>query len=204
VPDRTHYEVLGVQSESSSDVIRQAYRGLAREHHPDREVLSSAARSDVDMSAVNEAYRVLSDQGRRKIYDASLRHGSAVGSSSPPGGGSSPVVSGDVRNYSDLPTRARISWRWVLTFCVAVVVSGVVLSLFTGGADVPAPDGILRVGDCVEIEVDLDAREISCTGDVDVDLVVVVVIDFDERCPARAEPHRDQQGMGIACVQVPS
>ncbi|RLE24454.1 MAG: hypothetical protein DRJ50_04620, partial [Actinobacteria bacterium] len=68
---------------SSADVIRQAYRRLAREHHPDLEALSSVAGSDVDMPAVNEAYRVLRDDARRAMYDASLRRGSAVGPAAP-------------------------------------------------------------------------------------------------------------------------
>lgn len=98
----------------------------------------------------------------------------------------------------------RITWRWALTLAFGVVVAGVLLSLLSGSPDPPTPDGILRNGDCVEIESDLDAREVSCTGDLGVDLVVEVVVDFDERCPARTEPHRDQQGMGIACVHIPS
>jgi molecular chaperone DnaJ len=204
VHGRSHYLILGVSDEASSEEIRAAYRELARHHHPDHSASRLRSDEDTDMSALNEAYRVLSDRGRRAIYDASLRTGSAVGPSFPPAGGSSSVNPEDARNYADLPIRARISWRWVLTFCVAVVAGGVVLSLLTGGADEPAPDGILRVGDCVEIEVDLDAREVACTGDVGIDQVVLVVVDFDERCPASAEPHRDQQGMGIACVEVPS
>jgi molecular chaperone DnaJ len=91
----------------------------------------------------------------------------------------------------------------VLILASAVVVGGVILSLFTDTAEPPTPDGVLRVGDCVEIEADLDAREVACTGDPAVDRFVRVVVDFNSRCPSLTEPHRDQLGMGVACVSIP-
>ena len=63
------------------------------------------------------------------------------------------------------------------------------------------PDGILRIADCVEIEPDNDAREIACTGEQD--LVVRAVVAFDATCPNGTAPHRDRQGMGVACIERP-
>ena len=71
---------------------------------------------------------------------------------------------------------------------------------FSGVDDNVGPDGILRNGDCVEIQMNGDAREISCTGEVD--LVVRAFIPFDGTCPGLTEPHRDRQGMGVACVEL--
>ena len=73
---RTHYQVLGVPADASSAAIREAYRHRAREHHPDR-ARSSAVGPSGAMPDVNEAYRVLSDPGRRAMYDASLRRAEA-------------------------------------------------------------------------------------------------------------------------------
>jgi len=65
----------------------------------------------------------------------------------------------------------------------------------------PAPvDNLLRSGDCVAIEPNLDAREVPCTG-ARTDLVVVQLIPISSRCPAGTEGHRDRQGMGIACIR---
>jgi curved DNA-binding protein CbpA len=67
VPMRDHYEVLQVHRQAGPDVIRAAYRALARKHHPD------FGGDVVQMVALNEAWRVLSDGARRATYDAELR-----------------------------------------------------------------------------------------------------------------------------------
>lgn len=67
---QTYYQILGVPECASSVAIRQAWRRLARVHHPDRH------QGDADaverFQAVVEAFRVLSDAERRAAYDASL------------------------------------------------------------------------------------------------------------------------------------
>jgi curved DNA-binding protein CbpA len=60
------YEVLQVHRRAEIDVIRAAYRALARKHHPD--FGGDSAR----MVAVNDAWRILSDHDARAAYDAQL------------------------------------------------------------------------------------------------------------------------------------
>ena len=60
------YEVLQVHRRAELDVIRAAYRALARKHHPD--FGGDGAR----MVAINDAWRVLSDSEARAAYDAQL------------------------------------------------------------------------------------------------------------------------------------
>jgi curved DNA-binding protein CbpA len=60
------YEVLEVHRRAEIDVIRAAYRALARKHHPD--FGGDSAR----MVAINDAWRVLSDNEARAAYDAQL------------------------------------------------------------------------------------------------------------------------------------
>src|SRR6476659_8042296 len=67
----THYQLLGVAPTASVDEIRAAYRRLARALHPDAHGGIAAPA----MASVNEAWRVLSDPGRRANYDATLRGG---------------------------------------------------------------------------------------------------------------------------------
>jgi hypothetical protein len=64
----THYDVLGVRADASGEEIQQAYRLLARLHHPD--VAPDADRAV--MAAINGAWMVLSDPVRRRDYDAAL------------------------------------------------------------------------------------------------------------------------------------
>ena len=64
---RDYYEVLGVTRESTTEIIVKAYRKLAREHHPDRNIGNPDA--DSKFKEVNEAHEVLSDDEKRAVYD---------------------------------------------------------------------------------------------------------------------------------------
>jgi curved DNA-binding protein CbpA len=59
------YEVLQVHPRAEAEVIRAAYRTLARKYHPDH---GGDARR---MIAINDAWDVLGDPDRRAAYDAS-------------------------------------------------------------------------------------------------------------------------------------
>src|SRR5918994_951903 len=66
----THYEVLGVAEDASTEDIRRAYRRRARDHHPDANPTDAAAGER--FRRVAEAYAVLSDPVRRSWYDAEV------------------------------------------------------------------------------------------------------------------------------------
>ena len=63
---RDYYEVLEVNRSARPDDIRRAYRRLARQYHPD---LNPSAEAEERFKEINEAYEVLSDDGRRASYD---------------------------------------------------------------------------------------------------------------------------------------
>jgi molecular chaperone DnaJ len=67
---RDYYEVLSVTRQSTEVEITKAYRKLAMQHHPDRNVGDPEA--EVRFKEVTEAYEVLRDSSKRQIYD---RHG---------------------------------------------------------------------------------------------------------------------------------
>ena len=64
---REYYEVLCVSREATSDELRKAYRREAMKHHPDRNPGDASA--EAKFKEVNEAYQVLSDEQKRRIYD---------------------------------------------------------------------------------------------------------------------------------------
>ena len=64
---QNHYAILGLEANCTQDEVRDAYRILAKRHHPD---LNPGSADAVAMSqAVNAAYAVLSDRARRRAYD---------------------------------------------------------------------------------------------------------------------------------------
>lgn len=63
---RDYYEVLGVPRSASKDEIKNAYRKLALQYHPDR---NKSAGSEEKFKEISEAYAVLSDDQKRKRYD---------------------------------------------------------------------------------------------------------------------------------------
>ena len=61
------YEILGVDTDADHDAIREAYRRLAKQSHPDRHPDDPAAHDR--FLAIQAAYEVLVDPDRRRAHD---------------------------------------------------------------------------------------------------------------------------------------
>ena len=64
---KDYYATLGVAPDADDKAVKQAYRKLARQHHPD--VKPGDKASEERFKEINEAYQALSDPERRKKYD---------------------------------------------------------------------------------------------------------------------------------------
>jgi molecular chaperone DnaJ len=64
---RDYYEVLGVQKNANKEEVKNAYRKLALQYHPDR---NKSHNAEEKFKEISEAYAVLSDEEKRKRYDA--------------------------------------------------------------------------------------------------------------------------------------
>ena len=64
---RDYYDVLGVSRGADDAAIKKAYRKLAKKYHPDSN--SGNAQAEEKFKEVTEAYNVLSDDKKRKLYD---------------------------------------------------------------------------------------------------------------------------------------
>ncbi len=83
-----YYEVLGVSRDASEDDIKKAYRKLSRKYHPD----IAGTEFEDKFKEVNNAYEVLSDSEKRRMYDQGV-------DPTAPGGGYSQAGFGD---FSDI------------------------------------------------------------------------------------------------------
>jgi molecular chaperone DnaJ len=64
---RDYYEVLGVARDADEDTLKRAYRKLAMQYHPDRNV--GDAEAEAKFKEASEAYDVLRDPHKRQLYD---------------------------------------------------------------------------------------------------------------------------------------
>jgi curved DNA-binding protein CbpA len=67
-----YYGLLGVARDASEAEIRERFRALAREAHPDRAVASKKAEAEAKFQDLTEAVNVLTSPERRKAYDFDL------------------------------------------------------------------------------------------------------------------------------------
>src|SRR4030043_1505550 len=63
---RDYYEALGVSKTASKEEIKDAYRKLALQYHPDR---NKSPDAEEKFKEISEAYAILSDDEKRKQYD---------------------------------------------------------------------------------------------------------------------------------------
>ena len=64
---KDYYQSLGVERSATTEEIAKAYKKLARKHHPDLNPGNASA--EEKFKEINEAYEVLKDTEKRKLYD---------------------------------------------------------------------------------------------------------------------------------------
>ncbi|MDS3860215.1 J domain-containing protein [Thermosynechococcaceae cyanobacterium BACA0444] len=88
---KDYYQILGVTKTASDAEIRQAFRRLARQYHPDLNPGDKAA--EAKFKEINEAHEILSDKEKRQKYDQFGRYWQQPGV-----GGPGPGVNVDFNN----------------------------------------------------------------------------------------------------------
>jgi DnaJ-class molecular chaperone len=86
---KDYYSTLGVAKTATDKEIKQAYRKLARKHHPDLNLGDKGA--ETRFKEINEAHEVLSDSVKRRKYDELGANWRAYEHAGPAGYGSSPA-----------------------------------------------------------------------------------------------------------------
>lgn len=80
---KDYYSILSVARGASPDEIRDRFRQLARERHPDRFQGEERAQAELAFQDITEAFNVLSNPGRRSQHDLELARPSTEGGDTP-------------------------------------------------------------------------------------------------------------------------
>jgi hypothetical protein len=95
VPSKTYYELLELAPDASREDVKRAFRLQIARYHPDKVQHLGKEFQDIaaDRAAeLTEAYRVLSDDGRRAEYDQLLQSGTGPAPGSPPPAAAPPAA----------------------------------------------------------------------------------------------------------------
>jgi hypothetical protein len=193
---RTHYETLGVDAGASTTEIRHAYLALARRLHPDRWIdASTAERADAErrMQAVNEAWRVLGNPGRRVAYEAERRRVSepaTQSTASSEGFSTGTLFDADDAGPPDVAARIVRGLPWVL---LALVLG--VIFVFTAYATSDGPSAaevcIVRSGGTAEpAPCDAEGARTVVTEVIEVGM-----------CPQGTEPYQPADRNVALCLR---
>ena len=91
---RDCYEILGLSKNATANEIKKAYRKLAKKYHPDTN--AGNAQAEERFKAVTEAYGILSDEEKKRLYD---QFGYAAFDGSNPGAEGQNTRQGGYREY---------------------------------------------------------------------------------------------------------
>jgi DnaJ-class molecular chaperone len=94
-----YYEILGVQRTATEQEIRDRFRQLARENHPDRYKGDDKANAERQFQTLTEAMNVLTNETRRKQHDQMLSGGSTRSSASDPAQVAKAYMANGVKAY---------------------------------------------------------------------------------------------------------
>ena len=185
---KDYYNILGVKKDAKADEIKKSYRRLARKFHPDVNPNDKAAEDK--FKEVQEAYDVLSDEKKRKVFDRFGYYADNLDADSPFGAGaasSSPAGGYDFSgfDFSTGPTTSGggSSFRDIFS------------DLFGGGGsrvEPEAPKPMPKKGRDIEIPLALSFEE-AFTG-----LTTNITVNRSEQC-SRCQGAGDTGGPVVTC-----
>lgn len=184
---KDYYNILGIKKDAKADEIKKAYRRLARKYHPD--VNPNDKSAEEKFKEVQEAYDVLSDDKKRKVFDRFGYYADNLDPDSPFGAGAASGAGAGGFDFSGFNFEqggsSSSSFRDIFS------------DLFGGGNRVQSepepPRAMPRKGTDIEIPLALSFEE-SVTG-----LTTNITVNRSEQC-SRCQGAGDTGGPVVVCT----
>lgn len=187
---KDYYKTLGVNKDAKAPDIKKAYRRLARKYHPD--VNPGDKGAEEKFKEIQEAYDVLSDEKKRKVFDRFGYYADNLDADAPFGAGAGAGAGGfDFSGFSwDTGTGAGRS-----TEAGGSSFRDIFSDLFGGGPQgrTEPPRPLPKKGQDIEIPLALKFEE-AVTG-----LTTNLIVDRSEQC-SRCQGAGDMGGPVVACT----
>ena len=183
---KDYYQTLGVKKDAKADEIKKAYRRLARKFHPDVNPNDKSAENK--FKEVQEAYDVLSDEKKRKIFDRFGYYADNLDPDSPFGAGAASGTGTGGFDFSGFDFSGSTGAAGGSSF------RDIFADLFGGGgrAQPEPPRPLPKKGRDIEIPLALSFEE-SFTG-----LTTNITVNRSEQC-SRCQGAGDTGGPVVTC-----
>lgn len=186
---KDYYNILGVKKDAKADEIKKAYRRLARKHHPD--VNPGDKTAEDKFKDVQEAYDVLSDEKKRKVFDRFGYYAENLDPDSPFGAGASAAGTGAPPGFDF----SGFAWDTGTTSGGGSSFRDIFADLFGGGGARPQPEPprpVPKKGRDIEMPLALSFEE-AFTG-----LTTNITVNRSEQC-SRCQGAGDTGGPVVQC-----
>lgn len=182
--NKDYYSILGVKRDAKSDEIKKAYRRLARKYHPDVNPGDKVA--EEKFKEIQEAYDVLSDEKKRKVYDRFGYYSDNLDPDSPFASHAGSTSSGAGFDFSSF------AWDFGST-STGSSFRDIFSELFGGGKrETEPPRPVPKRGEDIEIPLALSFEE-AVKG-----LTTTITVNRSEQCP-RCQGAGDTGGPLVLC-----
>ena len=123
-----YYSILGLTRNATQDEIKSAYRTLCLKYHPDRCKLQNATQM---FQTIEEAYDVLSDDEKKRLFDASLDDGEAfTANQQQQASYADNTYQEEAYHGQSTPTTFYTVLAYILLFSIVIGISGLIIWLF--------------------------------------------------------------------------
>ncbi len=114
---KDYYKILQLHPAAEQEVVKGAYEKLAKKYHPD---VNKTPAADRRMKEINEAFEILGNLKKRRVYHTVWLQLSSIKDASPPPSTSPPPSSEPTERYVNVPYFGFLTAKEIVWFVVQI------------------------------------------------------------------------------------